>query len=1047
MKQSNSQRSRVVIVLALSFTVFFSTLVAPPVYAQEKVPAPATHVSDTAGVVPEATRQQLENILTNLQQRSGVNFMVQTVQSTGGVELYDYSAKLAREWNVGLLASTSKSLLLVIAIDEKISGFQASKAVRRDFPEGLLANVVDQMRAPISTGRVTEALLLAVQKIVAALSGKLGFNADGMDQPATAEAKPEATAAQSPGEAKVSANSEAQLSEPKVERPDPKPQSDPESQLSDSKPAKADPVTRKRPAVAEPGRTSSSAKKSSAPDDEAEAAFVVERLADPIPARIEKLKNFIATHPDSKSKVQATEYLIAARAALGDEKLKAGDSAAGVELLYLALRDFIPEMSDKLFAGVISRIPLNLYLRGQATESLKAARELETKIADNPKRLQTLSGFYREIERGDDAARVAEQAVKLAPDLAEAHNALALALHISLRLDEATTEYKRALELDPKMRGGRRALADLDRAAGKFDEALVLYREQLAVAADDKLARVGLVICLFEVGKLDEAKEELKTAIDADPRNLQLLTGAAYWLLAHGESTLALALAQKAVNIEPRYTWAQITLSRSLLAQKEPLYAERSIRYARQYGKFPTLDYELASTLASMGLYEEASEALLASFTLKDGQLETQLANRIPARATSFIELLALERRASIFQPVAADTEDNSRILKALLMFTLVLNPPGADAKIDEAGAVAAAREFAAGKDERRAYRQLYAASRLLQHGLAYQTVQELSDAAREGVDAAINIPAVTVAVQADELVDIRARAIAAGGTPDIPDAPRNVLANILRGRIEAQSGWALFNLDKTNEAVEHLRRAAGILPAGTPLWQTANWHLGVALQQAGNDTDALAAYIKSYKSGAPDPARRAIIEQLYKKINGSLDGLDDRIGSAAVATTGSPSATPQPDGAAIPPNSVGDTEKGKASLAEPVPTPGPTPTPEPSLAPNVPPPEATPSPTVTPEVTPQPTPTPSNESTPAPTPATEPSLSPSPSPGSANPESTATPQPSPEPPAAPTPTPDVTPTPEPTPAPESTPKETPAPAPSSTPPTDGRPRRVKPPV
>ena len=67
--------------------------------------------------------------------------------------------------------------------------------------------------------------------------------------------------------------------------------------------------------------------------------------------------------------------------------------------------------------------------------------------------------------------------------------------------------------------------------------------------------------------------------------------------------------------------------------------------------------------------------------------------------------------------------------------------------------------------------------------------------------DAGLTVPALTLAVQADEFRAIRARAIAAGGTPDIPEAPRNVLSNLLRGRIEDTSGWALFNQDKLDEA------------------------------------------------------------------------------------------------------------------------------------------------------------------------------------------------------------------------------------------------------
>ena len=389
------------------------------------------------------------------------------------------------------------------------------------------------------------------------------------------------------------------------------------------------------------------------------------------------------------------------------------------------------------------------------------------------------------------------------------------------------------------------------------------------------------MLSLYDLGQTEEADKELAAALKDDPRNLMLLAGAAYWFVAHNNSKRGLELAGVAADIEPRYTWGQIALERALIAEKNPQYAERSIRFALQYGRFPTLDYELANTLAAMGLYEEASDALSRAFTLKDGFLETQLAGRLPSRAANFIELLAPERRASIFQSTAADTEDNARMLKGLLAFNLAIAPKDDNAKIDEESAIAAAREFVAGNDDMRTYRQLYAATRLLQRGIGFQAAQEFADAAREGVDAALVVPASTLAVQADELRDFRAQAIASGGTPDIPDAPRNVLGNILRGRIEDLSGWALFNQDKTAAAIERLRRAVGVLPELTPAWRTAVWHLGTALQQNGNSEEALNYYIKSYNAGVPDSVRRGTIEQLYKKVNGSLEGLDDRIGRA----------------------------------------------------------------------------------------------------------------------------------------------------------------------
>jgi hypothetical protein len=258
-----------------------------------------------------------------------------------------------------------------------------------------------------------------------------------------------------------------------------------------------------------------------------------------------------------------------------------------------------------------------------------------------------------------------------------------------------------------------------------------------------------------------------------------------------------LELAGQAVQIEPRYTWAHIALARALVANKLPLEAERALRFARQYGRFPTLDYELAHALAAAGLYNEAGEELARSFTLRDGQIETQLAGRTPARADSFIQLLAPERRASIFQADAADTEANARVLKGLLALHLALDgaaaSEGSTPGSNDASVVAAARDFASGNDAMRAYRQLYAAQRLLRRNLALPGVLELTDGARSGIEAAIDAPAATVATAADELRDVRANAIARGGTPDVPVLPRNAISNILRGRIEELTGAALL--------------------------------------------------------------------------------------------------------------------------------------------------------------------------------------------------------------------------------------------------------------
>jgi len=598
--------------------------------------------------------------------------------------------------------------------------------------------------------------------------------------------------------------------------------------------------------------------------------------------RVDRLRAFIRKQPDAALKLRASELLVGARAALGDEKLKAGDARGGKEQFMRAIEEIPASMSDKLYAEVVSRLPLNLFLRNEQAAAISLARTIETKVKDDPKRLLVLAGFYLSIEQADEAARTSELAVKLAPDNSAAHRALGAARQIALNLDDAATEYARALELDPQSQLARRSLADLRRANNKPEEALALYREILKSDPADKAARAGMVLALFDSGKKEDAERELAAALKDEPRNLPLLVGAAYWYASHEDGTRSLDLATRAVGIEPRYTWAQIALARALVLQKQPLAAEQSLRAARSFGNFPTLDYELANALAAAGLYEEAAAQLKNSFTLRDNKLETKLAGRVHASAASFTELLALERRASIFEFNAADSEASARTLKALLAFKTSIGSPGTKQTIDEAAVAQAAQEFAAGEDSMRAYRQLYAATRLLQNSLAPQLVLDLTNAATGGVETALDVPVAAVAVLADDIADVRAQGIASGTTLPFPIADRSTLSNVLRGRIEDTAGWALLNQNKPADAIARLRRAISVLPESSVWWRNALWRLGTALEQTGNQTDALDAYLKSYKSGPPDILRRAVLEVLYRKVNGSLEGLETNLGTAS---------------------------------------------------------------------------------------------------------------------------------------------------------------------
>jgi tetratricopeptide (TPR) repeat protein/uncharacterized membrane protein YgcG len=942
----------------------FLLITANPSAQSNKLPAPASHVSDFAGVIDADTKTRLENLLQGLKEKSKIDLYVAIVDTTGAQEVSAFSQQLARDWNIGAKTSRSKSLLLVISAASKTSFTQFSRTAQADLPDGVLGEMSYRMSGPLSDGRFAEAVDSGVRVFANALAEKIGFKVSDIEassvtttlqvttdspQPvlvSTTDAPrtrrrvvsdtPKAEAAATPPtdpprtEPTPSESPASESATPEPPKTEPSPAESPKTEVIETPKTETAKSVRNRPAIT--SKITPVAKKTAAEIAEEELDEIDEvelTLTKPLPERAVKLKEFLDTHPNSKARPRAIELLISTHAGLGDQKLKNGDIAGGIEQMMRAIDEADTSISDKLFSGVIAQIPMNLYLRGERAAAFKAAQNVEAKFGNDPKRLLAVAGFYFGIERGSDTVRVAENAVKLAPDLAEAHRILAVGLHMSLRLDEAAAEYKKTLELDPTSKVSRVSLADMYRAAGKTEEALALYNEQLAADPQDKAGRAGKVISLFELNRTDEANSALEAALVDDPRNLPLLSGTAYWLAAHNNYEKALDLALKATAIESRYTWAQIALARALVGMNRPLDAERALRYARQYGKFPTLTYELANVLASMGLYEEAAEVLRESFTVKDDQIQTYLAGHLPATDESFLNLLAPERRAGIYQPTSADSAANAKTMKALLAFNTAVTP-GDGEKIKEAAAVAAAKEFAAGDDGMRPFRQLYAASRLVRNGVGISTARDLIAEARRATEEALKVPVRTLAVQADEFRDLRATAIASGNVPDVSPAPADVLASIYKGRLEDLEGWALFNDEKYPEAITHLKKAAEILPAETPAWRTAHWHLGVTFEQSGQKEQALEAYIKSYR-GEPVPSsvRLSVIEQLYKRVNGSLDGLNEKLGTVTAATTpvAQPTTTPE---AAKPEAPKEETPKPETLTSEPTPSPTPDATPRP---------------------------------------------------------------------------------------------------------------------
>ena len=598
--------------------------------------------------------------------------------------------------------------------------------------------------------------------------------------------------------------------------------------------------------------------------------------------RISKLKKFIEDFPESEMKVRAQEIIVSARAEIADEKLRLGENEVGIELFKLAVKEAPEPVSEKVFSGLLSKFPPNLFFRGQRAAAFEVAKMVEDKVGDNTKQLLSLSNYHLSVEDSAGAIRIAERVLEIDPESSDAYLTIGLANRINFDLDKSAEAYARALEIDSNSIVAKNNLAQMKRALGKPEDAVTIYREILEIDAANSVAQTGLALSLFDSGNRSEAEAEMTKSLERNPKNLALLVGAAYWYAALGDGAEAAKNAQKALEIEPRYTWTYIALARGYLLQGELAAAERVLIVAQKHGNFPTLEYELASARIAAGFFKEAAEGLKKSFRVENGIIKTKLGGRVEKEAETFIELLSLERRASIFQLTAADNIVNANRLKNLLDFNQMIEAE----EIEETAIVSVANDFIEGDDKMKTHRQLFVANELLENKKALPAVLDITKDSVKGVDTALDIVSPSAAVLAEELYDSRKIALTRGQTVIVPNIPRQTLSRIIRGRIEEISGWALFNQEQPAEAIVKLKTAISILPKDSAWWRSSNWRLGTVLESQNKPEKALDAYVKGYAQDEQNAAKKLVIENLYSKINGSLEGLDKKLADKESASS-----------------------------------------------------------------------------------------------------------------------------------------------------------------
>lgn len=608
-------------------------------------------------------------------------------------------------------------------------------------------------------------------------------------------------------------------------------------------------------------------------------------LEDPT-ARLTALQQFLKTNTTGEAALTAREAVVFSHSQIGEAQLNENNIEKAVEAFQRAIKALPKQVSDQFFEDTVIKIPMAVSTRGYRAEAVTLGKLLETRFANEAERLAALGEYYLTIEASGEAINTLENAARLSPEDARLHRALGAAYRMGLRIGDAVAAYQLAVRYDPKDRRAFYDLANLYRSQGAYDDALKLYQKQLEVDPKHSASYKGLALAYTALGKEDEATaalnqvRDLRGSSDEIRQDILLQTQLAFYYLAQNKLKAARQASEAALQVEPRFSWARIAAAEVELAEGKYFEAERHLLAAQKFANFPTLAFTLAKLYLIVEDFDGAAELLAKAFrySMQD-KFTTRLGGVRDIQADELRDLLAPEHQAAIFLADPPTSDELFKIAESLTRVNARLSDKATDGKTTapaskEAGKEnnpdlleQSARTFVEAEGTRRSFRALYMARRLAQAGKVLPLAIKFAD-------------------QALELAEVATEA--EGSVRDYPNYDREGRLRTFRGRAYDARGWALFKASQYPEAVRVLSQAVltyGPLPEG----KEALRHLSAAKEATGDLATALEMALAAYEPPANKndvDLNRTVVELLYRKLHGSLNGLTEKLGQPLSAKT-----------------------------------------------------------------------------------------------------------------------------------------------------------------
>lgn len=106
----------------------------------QEVPVPHRYVEDRAGIINDLAEKSMNGYLQELEQETGAQLIVLTIDTTGGIPIETYAIELATKWKLGQKGKDN-GVLVVVAKNDRSYRIEVGYGLEGTLPDSLCGTV------------------------------------------------------------------------------------------------------------------------------------------------------------------------------------------------------------------------------------------------------------------------------------------------------------------------------------------------------------------------------------------------------------------------------------------------------------------------------------------------------------------------------------------------------------------------------------------------------------------------------------------------------------------------------------------------------------------------------------------------------------------------------------------------------------------------------------------------------------------------------------------------------------------------------------------